>query len=339
MEELRIKVLVVVEHAPDRVEQAAHDGNDRDLLLLATGEQRFVGGFDLRAALDGDQGGHEEREAQVPVAGPADVARGVGGAALAGPRVEPGVGHPLFGFEAGGQREQFAEQFQRTELADAGHAAQPGDLHGEAGLAGGEFGGGLLEGFEPFLQVAEVGLQVGGDEPVAIRGKLDGVQAGLLAGQFAPELAHATTDLLQGEHGGGGRRPRDEVHALEELEDAQGIDRVGLGAGQPGALKVFDRSWIDDHDLHPLGPLQGEREAQAVNAGGFQADAGRGASAGQQLEELAMTGGRVWQRDRGFEEVIAAQRDDQFRGTDIEAGADEWGWFYGLFIHGFCGLV
>ena len=99
MEEMRVEVLLVMEHAPDRVEQPAHDGDEGDLLLFAASQEGLVGGFDLRAALDGDQGRHEEREAQVPVAGPADVPRGVGGTALAGAGIEPGVGDPLFGFE------------------------------------------------------------------------------------------------------------------------------------------------------------------------------------------------------------------------------------------------
>ena len=55
MEELRVEVLLVVEHPPDRVEQAAHDGDEGDLLFLATGEQGFIGGLDLRAAPDGHQ--------------------------------------------------------------------------------------------------------------------------------------------------------------------------------------------------------------------------------------------------------------------------------------------
>lgn len=95
MEEMRVEVLLVVEHAPEGVEQSARDGDDRDFLLFATGEQGFVGGFDLRAALDRDQGRHEEGVAQVPVAGAADVERCVGGAALLGPRVEPGVRDPF----------------------------------------------------------------------------------------------------------------------------------------------------------------------------------------------------------------------------------------------------
>ncbi len=39
----------------------------------------------------------QEGEAEVPVAGAADVAGGVGGAALAGARVKAGVGDPLLG--------------------------------------------------------------------------------------------------------------------------------------------------------------------------------------------------------------------------------------------------
>ena len=151
MGELRIEALVVMEHAPDGVEEAAHDGDDGDLLLFAAGEEGFVGAADLGAALDGDQSGHEQRQPEVAVACAADVARGVGGAALARTRVEPGVGDPLFGFQGRGQDEQFPEEFEGAEFADAGNAAQAGHLDGEVGLAGGQFGGGLLESFEPLL--------------------------------------------------------------------------------------------------------------------------------------------------------------------------------------------
>ena len=48
MEELRIEGLLVVEHAPDRMEQAAHEGDDGDFLFFAAGEERLVGGLDLR---------------------------------------------------------------------------------------------------------------------------------------------------------------------------------------------------------------------------------------------------------------------------------------------------
>lgn len=211
MEELRIEVLVVMEHAPDGVEEAAHDGHDGDLLLFAAGEEGFVGGADLGAALDGDQSGHEQRQPEVEVAGAADVARGVGGAALARTRVEAGVGDPLFGFQVPGQDEEFAEELEGAEFADAGNAAQAGDLDGEVGLVGGLFGGGLLESFEALLQMPNLRPQIGGDEAIAIGGKLDGVQAGLFASEFLAELEQPPTDLLQAEHRRGRRSPRDEV--------------------------------------------------------------------------------------------------------------------------------
>jgi hypothetical protein len=99
MEELRVEVLLVVEHAPEGVEKAAHQCHDRHILLLPTGQQRFVGGADLRAALDSHQHGHEERMPQVAVAGAADLAWGVAGSALPRPRVEPGMGDPWLGFQ------------------------------------------------------------------------------------------------------------------------------------------------------------------------------------------------------------------------------------------------
>ena len=52
MEELGIEVLVVVEHAPDGVEHPAPEGDEGDLLLFAAGQEGFVGGLDLRAALE-----------------------------------------------------------------------------------------------------------------------------------------------------------------------------------------------------------------------------------------------------------------------------------------------
>jgi hypothetical protein len=177
-------------------------------------------------------------------------------------------------------------------------------LGGEVGLARGQFGSGLLQGFEPFLQMTDVRVQIGGDESGAIGSKRDGVEAGLLAGQFAAQLDESAAQLLQGEHGIGGRRPRDELHALEELEDTQRIDAIGLGAGQSGTLEVFDRPWIDDHDFHPRGSLQ------AVNASGFQTNAGGGTTAGEQLEQLPVTGGRIGQGAGTFGRAVAEDRHD-----------------------------
>src|SRR4029434_4587561 len=91
MEELRVEVLLVAKHAPEGVEQPAHDGDDGHFLLLAAGEQGLIGGLEAGAALDAAQGGYEERQASVPVAGATDLTRGVGGAALARPRIEPGM--------------------------------------------------------------------------------------------------------------------------------------------------------------------------------------------------------------------------------------------------------
>lgn len=338
MEELRVEVLLVMEHAPDRVKHPAHDGDDGHLLLLAAGEEGFIGGLDLRTALDGDQGGHEKGQAQVPIAGAADVARGVGGAALAGPRVEPGVGDPLFGFKVFGQDEQFAEQTQGTDFPNAGHTAEPLDLAGEIGFACRQFGGGLLQGFDPLLEMANVDGQIGGDQSIATGSKRDGVETGLFASQLAAELDQPPAELLQGQDRVGGWRPRHELHALEELEDAQRIDGIGLGAGQAGTLEVFDRPRIDDHDFDAFGPLQGERETQAVNTGGFQTNAGGGTTAGEQLEELPVTGGRIGQGAGTFGLAVAEEGHDQFSGADIDAGTDLGG-FFGLFHGWVCGWL
>jgi hypothetical protein len=330
MEELRVEVLVVMEHAPDGVEEAAHDGDDRDFFLFAAGEEGLVGGLDLRATLDGDQRGHEQRQAQMAVAGAADVARGVGGAALARARIEPGVGDPLFGFECARQDEQFAEELERADFPDAGHAAEPLDLHGELGVTRGEFGSGLLQSLDALLELTDMGGQIGGDDPVAIRGKGDGMQPGLFPRQFAAELDQAPAELLQSQDSVRGRRPRDEVHALQELEDAERIDAIGLGPGQPGALEVLDGSGIDDHDLDAFRPVQSERQAQAVDARGFQANAGVRAAPGQQLAQLPVTGGGVGEGAGAFGMAITKEGADDLGGADIEAGTDDCELFHGL---------
>jgi hypothetical protein len=105
---------------------------------------------------------------------------------------------------------------------------------------------------------------------------------------------------------------------------------VGLGAGQPGALEVFDRARIDDHHCDVPGAVQGEGQAQAVNAGGFQTHAGGGSAAGEQLEELAMAGGGVGQGAGAFGLAVAEKGHDQFRGADIKAGADDCGLFHAV---------
>ncbi len=251
----------------------------------------------------------------------------------------PACATHLFGFQVFGQNEEFAEQPQGAEFSDAGHAAQALDLGLQVGLASGEFGGGLLQGFDSLLEMLEVRREIGGDEPGAIRRVGDGMEPGLLAGHFFAEVDEAATELPQGQDSLRRRGPRDEVHAGEELEEAQGIDAIGLGAGQSGALEVFARPWIDDHDGDAFGPLQGEGQAQAVNARGFQTHAGAGTPPGQQFDELPVAGGRIGQGDGTFQEIIAPQRDDQFGGPDVDPGTDDRSGFWRLFHPVDLGLV
>ena len=113
--------------------------------------------------------------------------------------------------------------------------------------------------------------------------------------------------------------------------------RFGLGPREPGTLEVFDRPRIDEHRFDSRRALQGERQAQAVNAGGFQTHASCGFAAGEQLEQAPMAGGRVRQSAGTFALAVAENRHDQFSGADIEAGEDLGRWFYGLF-HGLVSL-
>lgn len=84
MEELRVEVLLVMEHTPDGVEHPAHNGNGSHLGFLAAGEQGVIGSLDLRAVADSYQRRHEQSQTQVAVAGAADMARGIFLPALAG---------------------------------------------------------------------------------------------------------------------------------------------------------------------------------------------------------------------------------------------------------------
>jgi hypothetical protein len=188
-----------------------------------------------------------------------------------------------------------------------------------------------MQGFDPLLELADASPEVCGDEAAAIRGEGNGVQARLLAGEFAPELRHAADGLLEREDGSGGRRPRHELHAHEELQDAERVDTVGLGTGEPGALEVFCGPRVDDHDPDARGAVQRKGEVEAVNARGFQADAGMGAAPGEQADDLAVPGGRVGEGLQGLGLAVAQERKNQFTGADINAGKDVAGLFHGWF--------
>jgi hypothetical protein len=209
-----------------------------------------------------------------------------------------------------GSTSSSAQQPQGADFADARHAAEPLDLARQFGLTRREFGGGLLQSFDPLFEMANVGGQIRGDESVTIGRVGDGVEARLFARQFAPELDEPAAELLQGQHGVGGRPPGHELHALQELEDAERIEAIGLGSSQPRALKVFDRPRIDHHRFEPLRALQSERQAQAVNTGGFQTHASCGFAAGEQLEQPPMAGGRVGQGAGTFALAVAEDRHD-----------------------------
>jgi len=53
------------------------------------------------------------------------------------------------------------------------------------------------------------------------------------------------------------------------------------------------------------------------------------------FDQLPVAGGGVGQGARRFRDIVAPERDDQFSGADIQAGADH----RGLFVHQFYGLV
>jgi hypothetical protein len=93
--------------------------------------------------------------------------------------------------------------------------------------------------------VSNVGGQVSRDQTVAIRGVSDGVKPCFFPREFPAQLNHATTQLLESQDRLTRWSPWEKLHAPEELEDAERIDRIGLGPGQPGALKVFNGSWVD----------------------------------------------------------------------------------------------
>jgi hypothetical protein len=88
----------------------------------------------------------------------------------------------------------------------------------------------------------------------------------------------------------GGRLPRRKGHALHELQDGHRVGGIGFGPVHPSPREVLGDPGVDHHDLDARGPVQGQRQVEAIDAGGFQADAGRPAPPGEQAAQLPMPG-------------------------------------------------
>jgi hypothetical protein len=226
------------------------------------------------------------------------------------------------------QNEQLAQQTQSRDFTNTRSAAEAGEFVGQGGIVEGQLQGRRLQNLEAFFEMSNVGGQVSRDQTVAIRGISDGVKTRLFAGEFTAKLNHAAPQLLQCQDCFSGRSPRDKLHALEELEDAERIDRVGLGPGEPGALKVLNRPGADDHDFDLFGLVECQSQAQTVNTGRFQADSSVSTATSQQSDQLAMAGGTIGQGADGFSLAIALQGDDQFSRAHINTGENNGGLFH-----------
>ena len=103
----------------------------------------------------------------------------------------------------------------------------------------------------------------------------------------------APGDRPEGQDLWGRGLPWPKGHALHELQDGHRVGGISLGPVHPGAHEVLSDPWVHHHDLDARGSVQGQGQVEAVDAGGFQADAGRTAPPGEQAAQLAMPGRRV----------------------------------------------
>jgi hypothetical protein len=187
-----------------------------------------------------------------------------------------------------GQRRQFGHQLAGAALGEARHAVDQARVIGQLRIVLDDcFGPRLQGGFAP-VQVSDMGLEVllyGTRVRTRFAGRM---QARTLAGELLVQLRHAMGQALQLQHLVTGRHPRPERHALHEEQQAIGVDGIGLGPHHVRFGEAPCGPRIDHHQFDGRVPVQGQRQLQMIDAGGFQADPGRVAAVQGPLDELAV---------------------------------------------------
>ena len=145
-------------------------------------------------------------------------------------------------------------------MRDAGHGRDEFQRLGQEFTALRQRQGLFFQRGDPARKVRDVQAQVAADDLGHGRHLHDGMEAVLLARRLALELGEPAGDRLQGQHVGGRRSPDHERHPAQVIEDAKGINPIGLGSLHSSAQEVFHRPWIDDHYLHTRMALQPQCE-------------------------------------------------------------------------------
>jgi DNA transformation protein len=128
----------------------------------------------------------------------------------------------------------------------------------------------LVQALDAPLQMPNNDLDIVGDGIATGPGKLRCMAAILFAREFGIELHDAPVNRLQLKDLRRRWLPRGKRHALEIIQNAAGIHRVGLSALHARPGKILYRPRIDHHHLHILRMVQRQRKLQAVNPSRFQ---------------------------------------------------------------------
>lgn len=305
-------------------EQFPHDGDESYHLVLVTlFDQMGILGLEDGLTPDGDQSGHVEGRSDVTVAGFGDVAMAVeAGAGLAYAGIEAGMGDPLRPFHLRVQNEQFAQEQDGASVSDASHGGEELKFTLKTRIGLDDLLGRRDESLHTDFELTDRAEQFLGYDVAGGAMGADGMQAVVLTDAFGAELIDASGDALQGQQRSSRSNPWPKWHDLQEVQDADGVDLVGLASESLGPEEVFDGFGIDDRDLEARGAAEHQGDLQTVGSSGLKADSDRGATrrAVPGLGDEFFVTDRIIGKSQGLDATIGQSGGgDQFQTSDIDA--------------------
>jgi len=288
----------VFKHPVDAVQKLAHHRYGRDDRPLPTRYQLLVEGTNVSVIAHGHQCRHVERPADPSVAhfryafalldgGPRDVPL----------RVKARVGDPLSDRHVFWQEGEFTEQEDAALLGDAWRGYEPAVGAVQVVALAKDLQGLPDEFVDATRQVAQVDLDIIGDDRGGHPAGLMRVEPVLLAGPFDSKSLNATRDGSEFARGLFRRLPRFKRHPLNIVAEYVRaeyvrVECIGLRAAQGGFAEVFDGSRVGHHDFGAVGLEERQRDVQSVATAGFYA--GPDASSTDPVDEVSVPGGCVW---------------------------------------------